>query len=130
MFKFLFTSLFAVQAFPTVLMGIHWRLVLDLGNIRKYHDAYSGSQELSQSLVPAFKAVEQGLNELHDRLDSNSNYDTLARVIITGIFFMLVILNLISRFHLIRKFRKTQPQPSVPIPPPMPNQYPGWVNKI
>ena len=125
-----FAVLLTIQAFPGILTGIHWRLALDLGSISKYKEPYSGSQELSQSLVPAFKAMEQGLNELHDSLEANSNFDTLSRVIITGIFFMLVVLSLLSRFHIISKLRKNKTPSSVSFPPPTQTSYPGWVNKI
>ena len=130
MFNRVFAVLLIVQAVPGVLMGIHWRLALDLGSISKYREPYSGSQELSQSLVPAFKAMEQGLNELHDSLEANSNFDTLSRVIITGIFFMLVVLALLSRFHIISKLRRNKAQSPISFPPPTQPSYPGWVNKI
>ena len=123
-------TLIMIQAFPGILTGIHWRLALDLGSISKYKEPYTGSQELSQSLVPAFKAMEQGLNELHDTLQSNSNYDMLSRVIITGIFFMLVVLALLSRFDVISKLKKAKAQPQIPFHSPNQPGYPGWVNKV
>ena len=123
-------TMIMIQAIPGILTGISWRLALDLGSISKYKEPYTGSQELSRSLVPAFKVMEKGLNELHDTLQSNSNYDLLSRVIITGIFFMLVVLALLSRFDVISKLKKAKAQPQIPFHSPNQPGYPGWVNKV
>ena len=130
MFLRVLAMLITIQAFPGTLSGVHWRLSLNLGSLSKYRDSYTGSQELSQTLVPAFKAMEQGLNELHDTLQANTNYDLLARVIITGIFFMIVVLALLSRFNIISQLKKAKQPSTISFPQHNQPGYPGWVNKV
>ena len=130
MFPRVLVIVITIQAFPVTLSGVHWRLSLNLGSLSKYRDSYTGSQELSQTLVPAFKAMEQGLNELHDTLQANTNHDLLARVVITGIFFMIVILALLSRFNIISQLKKTKQSSTIAFPQNSQPGYPGWVNKV